>query len=119
MKGDRASVIAEEFQARSRHHYCVVMAVRALLGGTALTVRASVAAPVPFALVAPIVTLVVPETVGVPLITPVDVLTERPAGSGEALKLAGEFVAVMVKEKLEPIVPGAVRALVLCRGDRL
>lgn len=89
------------------------MAVRALLGGITLTVRARVAAPAPFALVAPIATLVVPVTVGVPLITPVEVLTERPAGSGEALKLVGEFVAVMAKEKLEPIVPGAVRALVI------
>ena len=72
------------------------MSVRALLGGTTLTVRARVAVPVPVALVAPIVTLVVPVAVGVPLITPVEVLTERPAGSGDALKLIGELLAVMV-----------------------
>ena len=36
-----------------------------------------------------------PETVGVPLIRPVAVLTVRPAGSGVALKEVGFFVAVI------------------------
>ena len=47
-------------------------------------------------LLAVIVTLVVPAVVGVPEITPVLVLTVRPAGSGLAVKLVGLLVAVMV-----------------------
>jgi hypothetical protein len=47
-------------------------------------------------LLAVIVTLVVPAVVGVPEITPVLVLTVRPAGSGLALKLVGLLVAVIV-----------------------
>ena len=47
-------------------------------------------------LLAVIVTLVVPVVVGVPEITPVLVLTVRPAGSGLALKLVGLLVAVIV-----------------------
>jgi len=47
-------------------------------------------------LLAVIVTLVVPAAVGVPEITPVLVLTVRPAGSGLALKLVGLLVAVIV-----------------------
>jgi hypothetical protein len=47
-------------------------------------------------LLAVMVTLVVPAVVGVPEITPVLVLTLRPAGSGLALKLVGLLVAVMV-----------------------
>jgi hypothetical protein len=47
-------------------------------------------------LLAVIVTLVVPAVVGVPEITPVLVLTLRPAGSGLALKLVGLLLAVIV-----------------------
>ena len=66
------------------------------MGTPALTVSVSVAFPVPPALVAPRVTLVTPAAVGVPVISPVDVFTLSPAGSGAALKLAGLFVAVIV-----------------------
>jgi hypothetical protein len=51
---------------------------------------------VPAPLLAVIVTLVVAAVVGVPEITPVLVLTLRPAGSGLALKLVGLLVAVIV-----------------------
>jgi hypothetical protein len=47
-------------------------------------------------LLAVIVTLVVPAVAGVPEITPVLVLTVRPAGSGLAVKLVGLLVAVIV-----------------------
>jgi hypothetical protein len=51
---------------------------------------------VPAPLLAVIVTLVVPAVVGVPEITPVLVLTARPAGNGLAVKLVGLLVAVIV-----------------------
>ena len=70
-----------------------------LIVGTALIVITSVAlallqelAP----LLALMVTLVVPAVVGVPEITPVLVLTVRPAGSGLAVKLVGLLRAVIV-----------------------
>ena len=47
-------------------------------------------------LVAVMVTLVVAAVVGVPEITPVLVLTIRPAGNGPAVKLVGLLVAVIV-----------------------
>jgi hypothetical protein len=47
-------------------------------------------------LLALMVTLVVPAVVGVPEITPVLVLTLRPAGNGLAVKLVGLLVAVIV-----------------------
>jgi hypothetical protein len=47
-------------------------------------------------LLAVMMTLVVPAVVGVPEITPVLVLTLRPAGSGLALKLFGLLLAVIV-----------------------
>ena len=50
----------------------------------------------PAPLLAVIVTLVVPAVVGVPEITPVLVLTVRPAGNGLALKAVGLLVAVIV-----------------------
>jgi hypothetical protein len=53
--------------------------------GGRLTVMASVAEPVPTAFVALIVTLVVPTAVGVPVIAPVLVFTDSPAGKGVAL----------------------------------
>jgi hypothetical protein len=70
-----------------------------LMVGTALIVITSVALAVlqgPAPLLAVIVTLVVPAVVGVPEITPVLVLTLRPAGSGLAVKLVGLLVAVIV-----------------------
>ena len=51
---------------------------------------------VPAPLLAVMVTLVVPAVVGVPEITPVLVLTVRPAGNGLAVKLVGLLVAVIV-----------------------
>ena len=50
--------------------------------------------PVPFVAVTTV--LVVPTVVGVPEITPVLAIKLRPAGSGEAVKLVGLLVAVMV-----------------------
>jgi hypothetical protein len=68
--------------------------------GAALMVITRVALPVYVQgfvpLLALMVTLVVPAVVGVPEITPVLVLTLRPAGSGLALKLVGLLVAVIV-----------------------
>ena len=61
-----------------------------------MMVRVRVAVPVPVTLVAPRVTLEVPAAVGMPLIAPVEGLTERPAGRPVALKLVGELVAVIV-----------------------
>jgi hypothetical protein len=78
----------------------VPLAVPALVitgadGRAALTVRVSVAEPVPPLLVALIVTEEVPEVVGVPVIRPLTVLIESPAGNPVALKLAGLLVAVI------------------------
>ena len=60
----------------------VPVAVRALVieGGVGNTVITKVALPVPPALLALIVTLLVPVTVGVPLIRPVLALKLSPAG---------------------------------------
>jgi hypothetical protein len=70
-----------------------------LIVGAVLMVMTRVAVavlqvPAPFRAV--MVTLVVPVVVGVPEITPVLVLTLRPAGSGLAVKLVGLWVAVIV-----------------------
>jgi len=70
-----------------------------LIVGAVLMVMTRVAVavlqvPAPFRAV--MVTLVVPVVVGVPEITPVLVLTLRPAGSGLAVKLVGLLVAVIV-----------------------
>ena len=51
-----------------------------MAGGGGLIVRARVAVPVPPALVAPMVTLKLPVAVGVPVMAPVVVFTESPAG---------------------------------------
>jgi hypothetical protein len=71
-----------------------------LIVGLALMVITSVALPVYMQGLAPLlavmVMLVVPADVGVPEITPVLVLTFRPAGSGLAVKLVGLLVAVIV-----------------------
>jgi hypothetical protein len=80
----------------------VVPALRELVitgaggGAGGLIVRSNMAVPVPPPLVAPNVTLKGPlETVGVPEIRPVAVLTDRPDGKPLALKLVGLFVAVI------------------------
>jgi hypothetical protein len=71
-----------------------------VIAGLALMVITSVCGALVLQGVAPllavIVTLVVPTPVGVPEITPVLVLTLRPAGSGLAVKLVGLLVAVIV-----------------------
>ena len=56
----------------------------------------NVAFPEPPPLVAMMVTLNIPTTVGVPVISPVVVLTVKPAGKPVALKLVGVFDAVIV-----------------------
>ena len=56
-----------------------------ITGGARLTVSTNVLLPVPLALVAEIVILLVPIAVGVPLITPVEVLILKPAGKPVAL----------------------------------
>jgi hypothetical protein len=58
-------------------------------------VSVRVAWPVPLVLVAPRVTVEVAAAVGVPEISPVVELTDRPAGNPVALKLVGEFEAVI------------------------
>ena len=63
--------------------------------GGAVTVMVSVCVAVPPPLVAVIVAMKVPVTDGMPLITPVLVLTASPAGKPLAPKLVGELVAVI------------------------
>jgi hypothetical protein len=60
-----------------------------------LTVITNVADPVPEPFVAEIVTFEVPATVGVPVITPVDVLMLSPPGNPVALKEVGLPEAVI------------------------
>ena len=59
------------------------LAVDALVidGAATATVSVSVAVPVPVPLVALSATVEIPDAVGVPEISPVDVFTERPDGS--------------------------------------
>ena len=59
-------------------------------------VRARVAVPVPPALVALSVTAETPTAVGVPVMTPVAVLTLNPAGRPVALYPVGDLLAVIV-----------------------
>jgi hypothetical protein len=73
----------------------VALSALVMTGLAGLTVRLSVADPVPPALVALIVTLEVPAAVGVPEINPLDVFTDSPAGSPLALKLVGVLLAVI------------------------
>ena len=63
-----------------------------------LIVSVSVAVPVPELLVALKLTLkgLPVEVVGVPVIAPVDVSTDNPAGNPVALKLVGALLAVIV-----------------------
>jgi hypothetical protein len=62
----------------------------------AAIVIVKVSVSLPPALVAVKVTVVLPAAVGVPLITPVLVLMDSPAGSEVAAKLVGVLVAVIV-----------------------
>ena len=62
-------------------------------GGTMLRTRMPV--PVPPTLDAVMVMELVPVTVGVPEIEPVEVFTLRPEGSPDALKLVGELLAAI------------------------
>ena len=75
----------------------VPLAVVALVmtGAGAAMVRVSVAMPVPVELVALSVMVEVPAAVGVPEISPLEVLTDRPEGSPVAPKLVGELVAMI------------------------
>ena len=57
----------------------MALVITGVAGGLIVIVK--VALPVPPALVALIVTVNVPEAVGVPEIAPVDVFTVKPAGS--------------------------------------
>ena len=66
-----------------------------MTGGGGFTVSVSVAVPVPPGLLALSITENVPAADGVPLINPVETLTVIPAGRPVALKLVGEFVAVI------------------------
>ena len=61
-----------------------------------MTVKVSVLVPVPPALMAEIVTDLVPAAVGVPEMSPLVVFTLRPAGRPVAAKLVGVLLAVMV-----------------------
>ena len=60
-----------------------------------MIVSVRVALPVPLPLVALSATVDVPVAVGVPEINPVAGFTDRPAGKPVALKLVGEFVAMI------------------------
>ena len=58
-------------------------------------VRTNVSLPEPAAFVAERDTLEIPATVGVPVIAPVVVLTDNPAGRPDALNVIGELLAVI------------------------
>ena len=73
----------------------VVVSPLVITGGGGRIVTVRMALPVPPALLALIVTLAVPVVVGVPLITPVDVFTLKPAGNPVAAKLVGLLLAVI------------------------
>ena len=78
----------------------VPLAVLALVivGALSDTVNTNSFVSVPVALVAEIITLTGPPmtTTGVPEMTPVMVLIDRPPGKPVALKLAGRLLAVIV-----------------------
>ena len=61
----------------------MALVITGVAGGLIVIVK--VALPVPPALVALMVTVNVPEAVGVPEISPVEVFTVKPAGNGVAL----------------------------------
>ena len=73
-----------------------VTAIEVRIGvGLLLMVITKVFVSVPALLVALIETLEVPATVGVPEISPEEVLTVNPLGNPAALKLVGELVAAI------------------------
>ena len=73
------------------------MALKELvMAGSVLIVKVKVAEPVPPALVALMVTLLMPPDAGVPEITPLLVLMASPAGKPVALKLVGLLLAGIV-----------------------
>ena len=76
----------------------MVVAVAALVitGTRGFTVNNSVRLPIPPALLALIVMVLLPTVVGVPEMTPVSGLMLKPAGRPVAAKLVGALSAVMV-----------------------
>ena len=73
------------------------MGIEFHIGVTGLTIIVNIAVQIPPpALIAFIVTFDVPATVGVPEISPVLVLSDKPLGKPLALKLVGVLVAVIV-----------------------
>ena len=76
----------------------MVVAVAALVitGTRGLTVNNRVRIPIPQALLALIVMLLLPTVVGVPEMTPVSGLMLKPAGRPVAAKLVAALSAVMV-----------------------
>lgn len=98
----------------------VAVAPLEMTGVGKLIVKVSVAVPGPVAFVAVRVTEEVPAVVGVPVITPVVVLTLNPAGKPVALKLVGPLLAVMVYGLIAtPLTPIAVVELVMTGVARL
>lgn len=73
-----------------------VVGAHAIVCVPCATVNTRDAVPVPAALIAPMVEVKVPPDVGVPEISPLEVLTFRPAGRLDALKLVGELVPEIV-----------------------
>ena len=67
-----------------------------MAGTPRVMVKVTTRLPVPIALVADTVTLLVATVVGVPEITPVLAFKVNPAGREVELKLIGELVAVIV-----------------------
>ncbi len=81
------------------------------LAGAMVIARLAELVPAEFA--AEIVAVVLPCVVGVPDISPLDVLTTSPAGIPVALNEVGLLLAVIWKLKLCPTVPLAVAGLVM------
>ena len=73
----------------------VVLVITGAGGRAGATVIFNVAVPVPPAFVAVMVTVKVPDAVGLPEINPVVALTVKPPGSPVAPKLVGLLVAVI------------------------
>ena len=81
-------------------------------GGRA-TIIDNMAVPVPPVLMALMVAVNVPLTVGVPEISPVDALTPKPGGRLAAPKLVGLLMAVIWNVKPTPSVPVAIEVLLI------
>ena len=69
--------------------------LRMIGGGDVVTVSERFLVPVPIAFVALRVTVKTPVALGVPLMRPVFMSTLKPFGSGDALKVVGDFVAAI------------------------